>query len=253
MVINRNSSIPLYIQLKNDLERDIRDGEFKDGEKMPSEKELCERFSVSRVTVRQALKELESKGIIYTTQGKGTFVRRPMLGNGLFNISSFSETLARRGLSGFTKVLSYQMSSCPKRVLEKFGLDERNHMLNLNLLGYAEMDPVVYYRSFYQKNLGEQMVEAALRLEQDKQAFSSYDLYPAIGTDLTRIEQSITAVEADESIATILKVGIGTALLVLESLYFGANGLPVEYKMAYYRADRYSFTLQREVGNVRLM
>ena len=74
MKLDQNSSIPLYEQLKNDIKRDIKEGVFPAGSRMPSEDELGEKYSVSRITVRRAVKELCDEDYLIKKQGKGTFV-----------------------------------------------------------------------------------------------------------------------------------------------------------------------------------
>ena len=68
---------PLYLQIKDTLKKQILEGKYAPYQKMPSESELMNSFSVSRITVRQALRDLHREGLIFTTQGKGTFASKP--------------------------------------------------------------------------------------------------------------------------------------------------------------------------------
>ncbi|MCD5408232.1 extracellular solute-binding protein [Candidatus Bipolaricaulota bacterium] len=72
--LHKESTVPLYRQLKEILKEAIRRGEFRPGDRLPTEMELCETFGVSRITVRQALNELANEGFLYRQQGSGTFV-----------------------------------------------------------------------------------------------------------------------------------------------------------------------------------
>ncbi len=72
--IDRNSAIPLYYQLKLFLKRQIESGELAPGDQLPTEAELCDRFSISRAPVRQAMAELARDGLIYRRAGAGSFV-----------------------------------------------------------------------------------------------------------------------------------------------------------------------------------
>lgn len=78
--LNRGEAVPLYRQLKEIIAEGIRRGEFRPGERLPTEKELCQRFGVSRITVRQALSELVHEGLLYRHRGSGTFVSFPSTG-----------------------------------------------------------------------------------------------------------------------------------------------------------------------------
>ncbi|HDC92410.1 MAG TPA: GntR family transcriptional regulator, partial [Candidatus Acetothermia bacterium] len=75
--VRRKGNRPLYVQIKEILEKDIRKGVFQPGERFPTERELCERFGVSRITIRQALQELVKDGLLYRHQGSGSYVTYP--------------------------------------------------------------------------------------------------------------------------------------------------------------------------------
>ncbi len=72
--IDKDNHLPLYYQLKQIIIKMIKNEELEEHDALPTEKELCERFDISRATVRQALKELKNEEYIYKIQGKGTFV-----------------------------------------------------------------------------------------------------------------------------------------------------------------------------------
>ena len=70
MKLDDNNSIPLYLQLKNTIKGLIESGEIQKGEKIPSEHELCKKYDVSRITVRNALAELEDEGYLIKKIGR---------------------------------------------------------------------------------------------------------------------------------------------------------------------------------------
>jgi GntR family transcriptional regulator, N-acetylglucosamine utilization regulator len=74
--INRDVPIPYYYQLEGLLREQVHAGRWEPGQQVPSEKQLCERYSVSRTTVRQAVGNLVQEGLLYHVKGKGTFVRK---------------------------------------------------------------------------------------------------------------------------------------------------------------------------------
>lgn len=78
--INRDVPIPYYYQLEGLLREQLRHGRWTPGEQVPSEKQLCEIYSVSRTTVRQAIGHLVTEGLLYHVKGRGTFVRKPLPG-----------------------------------------------------------------------------------------------------------------------------------------------------------------------------
>ena len=97
-LIRQNSPVALYYQLKSILAQKIMNNEWQVGDRLPSEFELCKEYGVSRITVRQALAELEKDGLIKRRQGVGTFVTVPKIEQQLTSFYSFSEEFRKRGL-----------------------------------------------------------------------------------------------------------------------------------------------------------
>lgn len=241
-----NSEKPLYQQVKEALEVRIRTLVYPKGSKLPSEKELCDEFGVSRITIRQALDMLESMGLTSSVHGKGTFVKANKLDSTLQKIHTFGETLAMKGYSGHTKIELYaeKEASDADRLLLGF---DWNRISRLHLTGYSMDEPVVVYHSLIRYPHGEQMHQAALALEKDGIPFSTFDLYPKIGIEIGKIRQQVSAVNASDDIAKQLGLTKGDAVLVLDSVILDRNQQAIERKTGYYRTDKYSFTLDREV------
>ena len=106
-MIRHDAASPLYMQIKELIQKEIENGHYTDGDKLPSEREMCEAYGVSRIPVRKALELLEAEGLIQSFQGKGSFVRTPVIRNNLVHIRTFSETLSQQGYSGYTKIVSF--------------------------------------------------------------------------------------------------------------------------------------------------
>ena len=103
MLLDRKGSVPLYEQIKNIIEQQIKNGELKEGEKIPSERELCEIYDVSRITVRQAIALAENEGLLYRSQGMGTFVAKPKIKQELTRVNTFETSLAQHGFVASTE------------------------------------------------------------------------------------------------------------------------------------------------------
>ncbi|HHY93479.1 MAG TPA: GntR family transcriptional regulator, partial [Firmicutes bacterium] len=95
--MEHSSPIPLHVQLTEILRGWVESGELGPGERIPSERELCERFGVSRTTVRQALAEAEQEGMLTRIHGKGTYAAAAKIAQPLVRITSFAETIRSRG------------------------------------------------------------------------------------------------------------------------------------------------------------
>jgi len=242
-MIDHNSSVPLYVQLEQALSRAIYEGEYRAGDKLPSENELCQKFQVSRITVRQALNLLTQKDLVFSAHGKGTFVKVPDIGQELDKIVSFRQVLQQKGLKGQTKVQSFCQEVSDSLARQHLGAQ----VCSLNLIGFAFRMPVVYYQSFFRPQLGQQMLTLAREAESVGNAFSTYDFYARLGIGVARIDQTVRAVNADQNLARLLELPRGQALMVLESLYIGEDGEVLEYKLGHYHSDIYSFRIHRRV------
>jgi len=247
-VLKHNSDTPLYQQLAEQLEKSINNGSYREKEKIPSENSLCKIYGVSRITVRQALDLLEQKGLVYTVQGKGTFVKFPVISQQLFKIVNFSKILQDQGLKGYTMVHAYH---------DNIGVDEQTEKIMktpqlgplscLELVGFAQGIPIVYYKSLLRKEMGRRMHQYALELMEHGAPFSTYDLLHKARIRIGKISQTIRACNAGQEISAILKVSQKMAMVVLETVILDTHKVPVEHKTGYYRGDKFSFELKREM------
>ena len=105
------SDKPLYEQLISFIKSDIDDGLLNVGDLLPSENEFCERYDISRPTVRQALSALEEQGLVVRMRGKGSFVTRPKVKRSLKTLYSFSDEVAAMGLKSKSRVIAYEVIS----------------------------------------------------------------------------------------------------------------------------------------------
>lgn len=245
-MIRHNSETPYYMQIKEEIEAEIAAGVYCVGDKLPSERELCLKYGVSRIPVRKALELLEAQGRIRSAQGKGSFVTAPKLQNNLVRISTFAQTLEQQGYRGYTRIQNFS-ERCTDSGYDMILGASNGGVSRLELLGYANEEPVVFYDSYLKRPISSRFYEAALTAERENRAFSSFDLYEPAMVTLGKIEQRVLAINADSRIAGLLQIPEGTAVLVLETVIFGSDSQPVEYKRGYYRTDRYSFTLSRNL------
>src|SRR5437588_11800459 len=122
--IYRNSPLPRYFQLKEIMRERIRSGEWKPGELIPSERELSEKYGISRMTARQAITELVNEGLFYREQGKGTFVSRHKITQQLIRLTGFTEDIKARGQRPSTKVLIARMQPADEASSERLRIKQ---------------------------------------------------------------------------------------------------------------------------------
>src|SRR5919106_116608 len=114
--VNRDLPVPLYHQIKTLVLQEIQTGQWQPDDQLPTEDELISRFQVSKVTIRQALRELASEGYIRREQGRGTFVERPTLEQGPRELTSFTDEMRRHGLRSASRVLDQGIVAAPPEV-----------------------------------------------------------------------------------------------------------------------------------------
>lgn len=247
--IQADNSLPLYIQLKDILTKKIKDGTLKNGERLPSERELCQTYDVSRITVRQALSDLENKGLISRAHGKGTFVTQSKLEQELYSITPFQNALLSKGLNPTTKYLDYKIISNTYKMSKILNLPIAEDLVELTLLGLGNDKPMAFYTSYFTCSLGLKMHELAVEYTQGNKSFTTIDLYNdlpdlQIGTVYQTFEASIS----DHFLSNVLEIKKGSPILIVESTVYSPLDEPLEYRIAVYRGDKYKFSVIRTIN-----
>jgi GntR family transcriptional regulator len=202
------------------------------GDPLPSEAELCERFSVSRMTVRQALAELTNDGLVERRRGQGTFVahrpvhRRP----GVF--LSFTEEMNRRGVQATSRLLSAGLDDARRSEVLDLGLAPDSQVVRVTRVRLADGVPVALEDAALLPELGEVLAE-------DLGAGSLHGALARRGIVATRAVGTITARLARASETERLDLAPQSALLVELRILFDQDGRPFERTETRYAADRY--------------
>ncbi|HVO42744.1 MAG TPA: GntR family transcriptional regulator, partial [Aggregatilineales bacterium] len=139
--LNKYSHVPLYQQLVDKLAAQIRRGELRPGDRVPSEREIAERLNVSRTTARLAVEELVASGLVYREQGRGTFVAASAR-NSVLGFASFSEDIRARGLKPGSRILAQELIDGDEAIHELLNLPPGEKVLRLVRLRLADSKPV---------------------------------------------------------------------------------------------------------------
>ncbi|MFQ5796434.1 MAG: GntR family transcriptional regulator [Candidatus Bipolaricaulia bacterium] len=241
-LINKNSPIPLYYQLKELLREKIENGEMNPHERVPSETELTQMFNISRMTSRHALIELENDGLVYREQGKGTFVAEPKLRQKLPKLTGFTEDMRVRGLKAGAKVLDVQVILGDKDLAIKLGASSDEEFVKIQRVRFADDVAMAVETVFLRRKFCEGI---------EKIDLNNRSLYETLRTEygirLGRAEQILEPTLADEYEAEILGIDVGKPLLFIEGTAFLEDGLTaIEYTCSAYRGDRYRFYVELE-------
>ncbi len=248
-MLDKTGQIPLYIQLRNLIQKKIEDGTYPEGTAIPSERELCNMYGVSRITVRQAIQLATSDGLLVRRPGKGTYVSTRKIVQALEHITLFDKTMTGQGLFPRTSVIEVKTVSATDKVYKALEVSKRAPLVRITLLGIADSEPLAIYTSYFRPELGVHMAQKASEWGSQERAFTSFDLYEGMSHDLrpVRARQTFEANLASGRVARYLRLDEPTALFVVESVAEAETGVPIEYRTAYYRADRYKFSITREI------
>ena len=233
---------PLYDQLV-DILRDKIDTEMEPGDLLPSERELSERYGLSRTTVRLALKELETLGLITRRHGKGTFVSDlTSKAMDLTTNYSFTEQMREAGREPKTVDLEFQTVEATKTVADRMGLHLGDKVLFMKRLRLADGVPMMVERTY---------VPAAMFLGLDAEALAGKSLYAIIENDFHETirvaEEEFFASVARKNDAEVLGIAEGAPVLQLARVTYNDKNSVIEFTHSVARADQFKY----KVSHVR--
>jgi GntR family transcriptional regulator len=239
--IRRDSPIPLYRQLKTLIAREIAQGVLGPNDPVGPESELSRRHNVSRITVRQALGELQQEGLITRIVGKGTFVNdRPRAGR-LTRLAGFAEEIRALGMVPRYETLVVERRPAPADVAERLQLPARAEVVYVERRLFADDEPVAYARSHLPGELF-----GTLTLDRDLlDERSLYDLLEQeAGVVLERATEDVEPVHASATDAEVLDLDEGDLLLRVHRHVFDIQGRPCEDVNLLYVGSRYAYRVQ---------
>jgi GntR family transcriptional regulator len=225
---------PLYHRVYREIAREIEIGTLHPGDRLPSERWLCDELGVSRATVRRALEELVADGLV-ESRGRGSFVTGDALVEPPNTLMSLSEVARSRGLDASARVLSADVRPATIDEAEAFGIAPGGELFELHRLRMLDGMPIAVDRN-----------RVPLRLlprapELDFRTVSLYDTLDAAGHAPARADYDIEARAAEPEEAELLGLDPGAAVLVTTTVAMADDGQVVDAGRTVYRADRYRF------------
>lgn len=234
--VDKDSAVPIYQQLHEQLERLIMDGTWRPKEPLPSETALARRFQISVMTVRQAMAQLVNKGLIYREKGRGTFITPRPLEHHLHRLESFTEDMRARSLEPSSRTLLFETIPAPEAVALRLMVAVGADVLHLKRLRLVADRPVALHDA-YVSYLGLERAEL-------ETVGSLYALLEQHGVELFEADETLEAIAADDELARLLDVPRGAPLLKATRLSWDRQHTPVELVTATYRADLYRYAVR---------
>jgi GntR family transcriptional regulator len=232
------SAAPLYSQVRERLRERIVDGTYEPEARLPAESQISAIFSVSRITVRQALADLEQEGLIVKVPGKGTFVAHPKPSQDLAQLEGFGEAMSRRGHTVLNRVVGHANVPATEHVAAQLRLKAGETVAEIQRVRYVDNEPVSFEVTYVPPHIGDRL---------RKENLAERDIFLILETDyglpLSHADIHIDAVNANADLAAALALDAGTALLRIERLTWVAD-VPLDFEYLYVRGDAFQYTLR---------
>lgn len=229
MVLAAKRRPPLGDAVRNDLRQLILDGSFPAGSRLPSEPDLCDRYNVSRITLREAVQGLVQEGYLVRRQGSGTYVtRRPTLRNSLDQNFSYTDYLKHAGIRAGKKILSAKSVAASPETVEALGLGPGARVVEIRRLRTADGTPAVYSVDAIPADI------VSVSTNRSALRGSLYLLLTQRGHAVDHGEAVVAPAVADAELAELLAVEPGTLLQGLEQIDYDAADRPVMYSLEWH-------------------
>ena len=236
----------LYSKVEEAIATEIAQGEYRPGDQLPTEDALLQRFQVSRITVRRAIQNLVSRGLLEIRRGLGTFVLSPQIEAELTKLTGFVEDMNAAGRKATARVVSQDVVASSARVAERLQLARGTKVMRIKRVRLADGTPISFDETYLPLRLGKQIVRNDLRLQP---IFTL--LEEEYGVPLVEADYELEAVIATKVVADALQVRVGSPIFQIERTSITIGGQPVDYEVLSYRGDlvRFVTKLLRHRGN----
>jgi GntR family transcriptional regulator len=236
--IDKRSPVPVYVQIADAIRSMIHAGKLGPDSILPPSKILCQRFGITRMTLRQAYARLERDGLLEAQRGRGTFVRRPRIERALSHMIGFSEEMLASGKTPSSKVLAFEQAPAEGAALQFLGEGRLHRIERLRL---ADGVPIA---------IEEVRIPVSLCPGLERFDLAASSLYILLereyGLRFDRCEQMVAAAIPDRRQRLALQIRTNVALLVITRHSYTKSGRPATYGTTSYRGDLYTAAVDAE-------
>lgn len=233
------ADVRLYSRIREELRARIASGAWQPHDRLPSESELMGLYGVSRITVRQALSDLQKERVIFKVAGKGSFVSPTKPFQELGRLQGFAEAMGALGHDTYNRVLAVSTVPATEEVAQRLLLTAGAPVTEIHRVRHVGSQPVSLDLTWLPLALGQRVAREDLAVR---------DIFGILeadcGAPLGHADLVIDALLADAEQAALLGVERGSPLLHIERLTHGADGRPLDYEHLYCRADNFQYRLR---------
>lgn len=237
MAANNQERENKYSRLYNIFYNKIISGEWKDGQKILPERELCQLCSVSRITVRETLHLLEQEGLISRRQGRGTFVHRKPVEQKLTKLYRLREQFQRLGIENIAKICSFAFIPADMFLSRALGVEINSSVVKIERIFYAAGTPYVLETNYLPANhfpgITKEMV----------QEHGLYNTFSDLGVLIQRAVDQMKPILVDKVTASLLKVKVNDAAMLIDRTTYSQNTI-IEFTRSIVRGDYCVYTVE---------
>ena len=233
-MLKQDTATPLYVQLMEEIEKNIKNGIYKPGDRIMTESEMAREYGVSLITVRKAVGSLIEKGLVIRRQGKGTFVTKPKFSRNMKKLQSFTEMCEQMGVRPGGKMLEDRLIGADEKTAARLNIKPGSSVVYISRLRYADQEPVQIERNYFP-------LKYAFLLEAQFNNNSLLGfLQETAGAWVASSEKVIELCRATAEEAELLEVKKGDYLLFVQSTAYDSEGEPIYAGIQIINGDRFS-------------
>jgi GntR family transcriptional regulator len=234
--IDHKNGTPLHLQVEQLVRGLIEKPNYKKGELLPKEVDMANQLGISRNTVRQAISKLVIEGLLERKKGVGTKVATHNICTQLKSWTSFTHEMKKKGIDVVNYKINVKKVVADKNIALSLQIKEGTELIKLDRIRGDQKEPFVFFTSYLHPRIGITGNEDFTR-----PLYEIIEKDYSIVVDLSR--DTITAILANKKIANILKVKKGDAILHRSRIVFDPGKRPIEYGLCYYKADKFSYSI----------
>jgi GntR family transcriptional regulator len=229
----------LQYQVRTYLLELIRSGKVRPGGRLPTEQELERRFGVSRITVRNAVAQLEHMGVLFRRAGLGTFVAQPKIEQKLQRLTGFVEDMDALGVRAGAQLVQAREVRSSVYVATKLKLKRGALVTHIERVRLADDRPLSFDVTYLPAQIGRRIAKENLAQRPIFELLEAkYKIY------LGDADYAVEAANASPAIAKRLQIAPGDAILLVERLSYDRDGRPIDYEKLHYRGDMVRYRLR---------
>ena len=236
-IIDKNSKTPLYLQLKEILIGKI-EKTMDSNDQLPSEREICETYDLSRTTVRQALDELEKEKYIYKVHGKGNFISPKRYNQDLISFYSFTEEMKKAGRKPKSEVIGFEIRESGEKLANIFKQNEDELAYKITRIRKADDIPMMYEVTYLPFERFKELKKEKLEMAPMYDVFSS-----EYNVRITSAEEVFEPILTSKLESIYLDVEEGSPSLKIERFTCEGSKI-IEYTVGIARGDKFKYRVK---------